>query len=333
MPGKETLLTISRRTGFSVSTVSRALSGKGSSQRISQSTIDLIKAEAENCNYKTNLLAKSLRTRRSKTVGLIVPSVDNPYFASLASVITGSLKDRGYNLLLGDSMESVETEEDLVDSFVCQSVDGLIVVPCGESSAFLEEVGKSLPLVLVDRYFEKTSLPYVSTNNYEGGFQAADYLLRKGYRNIVAIQGLKTSMPSRERVRGFEDAVRKWDSEPVRYSIMGSAFSIENGYNCTLEAFSGKKRPDALLALSVTILQGAVKALRELGLRIPEDVAVFSYDNNPFLDYLNPPITRIAQPLSLMGSTAVDMLLQVLENATSPQSLLVKPYLITGQSA
>lgn len=334
---KETLQSISERTGYSVSTVSRVLSGKGAAQRIAQSTIDAITEEARKCNYHANLLAKGLRTKHTNTVGLIVPSIENPYFSNLASVITTRLKECGYHLLLGDSMENEENEREIIESFAGQSVDGIIVVPSGSSPEILEDVAKGLPVLLVDRYFSETTLPYVSTDNYAGGLMATKHLLKKGYRNILAIQGLQSSMPNRERVRGFRDAICSHNE--VSYSLVGDSFSIDNGYKCTLDALGpsakGTERPDAIFAFSVTILLGAIKALRELGLSVPGDVGIISYDNSQFMDYLNPPVCRIAQPLQQMGTIAADILVRKIEKGAGQSDtlqLLVKPSLIEGES-
>ena len=298
---KDTLLTISERTGFSISTVSRVLSGKGKKYRISQKTIDYVKDVARSCNYTPNLIAQSLRTRKTNTIGLAIPNIDNPFFSTMSGVIINNLKKKGYNVILSDTMECEANESEVINSFVSRNVDAIIVVPVGSSSSYLESVAETVPVVLIDRYFENTTLPYVCTDNYSGGYMATEYLIGKGYKNLLAIQGVRSSMPNKERVRGFRQAVADHASLGVKESIAGDSFSVDNGYNQAIAALSTNgERPDAIFAFSTTILLGAIKAIRDLGLSIPEDVAVISFDNSRFLDFMNPAITRIEQPVNLV---------------------------------
>lgn len=333
---KDTLLSISEKTGFSISTVSRVLSGKGAQYRISQNTIDYITEVAQSCNYTPNLIAQSLRTNKTNTIGLTVPNIDNPFFSTLAAVIINQTKSRGYNILLTDTMENEQNEVQAINSYVSRNVDGIIAVPVGSSPGYLEEVAKNIPLILIDRYFDNTSLPYVCTDNYSGGYLAAEHLMNKGYRNLLAIQGVPTSMPNKERRRGFSQAVADYAHRGVRARVAGDSFSVENGYREAVAALTSDDRPDAVFVFSTTILLGVIKATKELQLRIPEDVAVISFDNNRFLDYIDPAITRVEQPVNTIGKLATDNIVRMIENegervVITPQ-ILVRPALIEGRS-
>lgn len=336
---KDTLLTISEKTGYSISTISRALSGKGKKYRISQNTVDYIKEVARSCNYTPNLIAQSLRTRKTNTIGLAIPSIDNPFFSTMSGVIINSLKKKGYNVLLSDTMENENNEAEVIGSFVSRNVDAIIVVPVGSSAAYLESVAETIPVVLIDRHFEDTRLPYVCTDNYSGGYMATEYLIGKGYRNLLAIQGVCSSMPNRERLRGFHQAVTDNRFLGVSETVSGDSFSVDNGYNQAISALSADgNRPDAIFAFSTTILLGAIKAIRELGLRIPEDVAIISFDNNRFLDFMDPAITRIEQPVNLVGKLVVDCVVQLVEDADGENEDMthlqtqLRPTLIEGRS-
>jgi LacI family transcriptional regulator len=255
----------------------------------------------------------------------------------MSGVIINHLKKKGYNVLLSDTMESESNENQVIGSFVSRNVDAIIVVPVGSSSSYLESVAETVPVVLIDRYFENTKLPYVCTDNYIGSYMAAEYLIDKGYRNILAIQGVQSSMPNKERVRGFRRAVADHESEGVRETIIGDSFSVDNGYTQAMAALSLEgPRPDAIFAFSTTILLGVIKAVRDLGLKIPDDVAIISFDNNRFLDFLNPSITRIEQPVNLVGKLVVDCITQLIdgddEDPSTPLQTLLRPTLIEGKS-
>lgn len=333
---KDTLLSISEKTGYSISTVSRVLSGKGRQYRIGQKTIDMITEVARSCNYTPNMIAQSLRTNKTNTVGLTVPNIDNPFFSTLAAVIINQFKSRGYNILLTDTMENEKNEYEALNSYVSRSVDGIIAVPVSATPDHLEEIAKGIPVVLIDRYFEDTSLPYVCTDNYAGGYMATEYLINRGYRKLHAVQGVETSMPNKERMRGFMQAIYDHRAEGVRGNISGDAFSVENGYREAMDVLGREDAPEAIFAFSTTILLGVIKAVKEHGLRIPDDVALISFDNNRFLDFFDPAITRIEQPVNTIGKLATDSIIKMVEGGEDPEfsssQILIRPSLIEGHS-
>ena len=332
---KDTLHTISQRTGSSVSTISRVLSGKGRQFRISERTIELITKEAEACNYIPDQIARGLKMKKTSTIGLTVPAIDNPFFANLASGLIAHLKKYGYNILLADTMEDERNEKDALMSFVARKVDGIVTVPVSSSPDLLERIAKSVPVVLIDRYFENTDLPYVCSDNYSGSFAATKYLIGKGYRRIHAIQGVLTSMPNKERVRGFLDAVASHADSGVTGTVSGNSFSLENGISETLRIMSGNDRPDAIFAFSTTILLGVISTLRRMSLSIPDDIAIISFDDNLFFDYMNPPITRVAQPVAEIGQLASDILLKMIDGSLERGEVCqmqIPPKLVHGES-
>lgn len=206
---KETLVTISKRTGFAISTVSRVLNGQAEKYRISRKTVELILAEARRCDYTPSLLAKGLRMKRTNTLGLLIPQVSNPYFADIASAIIREARSHGYTVMVVDTMENEENEQEGIRTMLSRRVDGIVAVPCGRTPDHLEKVNRSVPVMLVDRSFERTSLPYVCTDNYRGGVEATRILLQRGHRRIACIQGVPHSMPNRRRVQGYLDALRQ----------------------------------------------------------------------------------------------------------------------------
>ncbi len=307
---KTTLETIADRTGFSTSTVSRVLSGKSKDGRISEKTAETIRKAAEETGYTPNILAQNLRKGRTFTIGLVVPDISNPYFAEITSVIVAEAKRNGYTTIVTDTMESETAQNDSVCALVSRKVDGMIIVPCGSDPKFLEEINEhTTPVILVDRYFENSRLPYVSTNNRQGGFDGTNILLRNGHRKIACIQGNLASVPNRRRIEGYRSALRKAGLEKEE-RIVGNDFTVQNGYIETKLLLESPDRPTAIFALSNTIGLGAIRAIREAGLRIPEDISIVSFDNNVYLDYLIPAVTRIGQRVEEMGRMAVKLLLE-----------------------
>lgn len=330
---KETLASIAERTGFSITTVSRVLCGNAAKYRICKTTEEIIVQEARRCAYTPVALAQKLRTKSTKTIGLLVPSVSNPYFADLASGIITELDRNGYLTIVMDTMESETKMVDNARSLAQRNIDGIIAVPCGDNPVALERINQDVPVVLVDRFYSSSSLPYVTTNNYKGSVEACDVLLSRGYKKIVCIQGELSSGPNRERVRGYFDTMKRAGLEEI-ISVVGNEFSIQNGYLETKLLLNKKDSFDAIFALSNTIVLGAMKAIREVGLRIPEDVAIISFDDNMYMEYLTPALTRVSQPVGDMAKLAAKILLDRINNPTDNRvsQLKLSPSIIYGAS-
>lgn len=329
---KETLSTIASRLGVSCSTVSRVLSGGAGKHRIPKATADRILAEARRCHYRPSHSAKSLRTSKSYAIGLVIPSMSNPFFADMASVIIKEANLRGYTTIIIDTMEDEANQRHALDSLVSREVEGIIVAPCGGEKELTELSEAGLPVVLIDRYFENSSLPYVTANNYKGGVIATKTLLDYGHKDIACIQGVTSSMPNTMRVQGYMDQMTEAGYED-RATVVGSEFSIQNGYLETRLLLSGKNRPSAIFTLSNTIGLGAMKAIREMNLRIPDDISLISFDNNIYLDYMIPPVARVSQPLEDMSSLATKILFEHIEDQGLPAShIMLTPNLIAGGS-
>lgn len=333
--GDETLISIAQRTGYSISTVSRVLNGKAKKYRIGDKTVKLIQEEAKKCNYTPSLLAKGLRTKESHTIGLLIPSLENFFFSILSSAVIKEATQFDYIVLIVCTQENEINEKECLRQLMSRRVDGIIAVPSGNNPSEFEQISERVPIILVDRYFESSSLPYICTNNYNGALLATEYFIKNGHKNIACIQGPPYQTPVIERVRGYNDALKKAGLE--EYSdVVGEDFSIENGYIETKLLLSYKDRPSAILALSNTILLGAIKAISEARMKISKDISIISFDNNQFLDYLNPSITRIEQPIQEIGILATRTLVKHLRDSTRIEadhnSIQLLPKLIIGDS-
>lgn len=330
---KENLSTIARRIGVSVTTVSRVLSGNAAKYRISADTARRVREEAERSNYAPSIVAQSLRKQQTRTVGLLTPSLANPYFAEMASVIISEVHKRGYTTIVIDTMEDEGNFADGLTQLIARQVDGIIAVPCGQDEKLVADINKTyVPVMLVDRYYEDSPLPYVSTNNYKGGFDATNLLISSGHRQIACIQGVRTSAPNNERVRGYKDAMKTAGLEEFEL-VAGNEFSIRNGYLETKLLLSGQRRPSAIFALSNNITLGVLKACREAGLKIPLDLSLMSFDNYAYMDYMEPPITRVSQPVEDMATLATKILFDRIDGlSTGTSQLRLSPTIIRGES-
>lgn len=330
---KETLKTIAARTGYSVSTVSRVLNGIGKESRISPDAIREIKKDAKKCGYNPIHLDKRLHSGKNLTIGLMVPSLKNPFFAEVAAGVILESSKRGFTTIVIDTMEDEDAFQQGISTLLHKKVDGILAVPCNNDASTLEQLDhKLIPVVLIDRFYRDCSLSYVTTNNYQGGLLATNYLIENGHRDIACIQGVKSSLPNTDRVNGYKKAMED-AGLGSRIIVIGDDFTTENGYGCARDLLHSLYRPTAIFALSGTLMLGALQAIREKGLRIPDDISIISFDDYFYLDYLEQPITRIRQPIEEMCILSVDILLKKIEDhrATSSQVRL-SPTLKVGKS-
>jgi LacI family transcriptional regulator len=329
-----TLSDIAAKCGCSVTTVSRVINGQAGRYRIARQTVERVMAEVTACGYIPPFTVQSLRHGGSGIIGLLLPSIANPYFADMAGSIIPDLYKSGYTTLLMDTMEDAARLNEAARNLLLRRVEGIIAVPCGDDPEILEQIAKDVPVVLIDRYYENSDLPYVTTNNFKGGYDAARILIAAGHERITCIQGERDSMPNKERVKGYLKAMEEAGlSEYAR--VAGNEFSVQNGYLETKVLMSGAQAPTAIFALSNTILLGSLHALRESQKEVPDDVSLVSFDDNMYMDYLTPSITRIGQPVDNMAKLAVkilcDKLMQQDIKAGNSQIRLT-PSIIPGNS-
>lgn len=322
---KVNITDIATETGLSISTVSRVLNGKAVQYRIGKKSQEKILAVAKELNYVPNLFAANLRTGKSNTIALIVPSLNNPFFANLASTLNAEIRQFGYTTIISDSDENIEVEELEIQQVISRNVEGLIIAPCGNKWEHLKKLhDKGFPIICIDRYFKELDIPYVSTDNYNGAYTATKYLIENGHTLIAAIQGVKQSTPNKLRVEGFKDAMEEQGIK--NYTIVGDDFTMQNGYLETLLLLQQKEKPTAILTFSTTIAMGCMKALKELNVAIPNDISIITFDDHPYLDYLSTPISCIAQPVSDISKMAVKFLLaRINKEKVKKDQILFKP--------
>jgi LacI family transcriptional regulator len=326
---------IADKTALSVTTVSRVLNGFSKQFRISDSTTQRVLEVAKELNYTPNQIAQSLRLKRTNTIGLMVPDIGNPFFASVAKIITAESANRGYSVVLTASNDNYKIEKELLTLLISRNVDAMIMIPCGRESKHIEAVSKrGIPVLFLDRYLENTTIPFITTDNYVGAYEITQYLINNGHHKISCIQGATDTTPNKRRVKGFTDALIE-NKIGGGYTITGNDFSIDNGYVEAMKLLSKpkEKRPTAIFALSTMTLLGVLKSISECRLVIPDDISVVSFDNQPFLEYLNPSITCVAQPIEEISRIAIEKLIDGLEQKQSiTANLFIKPTIIFRNS-
>ena len=329
---KITLEDLSQRSGLSKTTISRVLSGKSHEFRINADTTRLVIDTAVEMNYRPELVARLLQSRQRYTIGLVVPNLSNPYYASLAETVAQEAQRQNLIVALFDSQNNPSIEDAAILKMRAMKTAGILLVPSGTDARPLEKVASLIPIVQLDRYISGSHLPYVSSNNFKGAYEAVTMLLQYGHRNITVVQGDTTSITSSERVRGCRQAVSDF-GEPCVLDVRGNDFSSRNGYLETLLALGREDRPTAIFTLSNSILYGAVRALHEKGLTWPNDISLVSFDTSNVVELMQPSITRVEQPVLSMAVAALKMLTnKIFADQQSTSGLLLTPTLVKRDS-
>ena len=192
-----------------MTTISRVLNGKAEQFRISRESQNKILEAVRVLNYRPNFVAQSLRNMSTRTIGLLVPCIDNPFFANIASAVIGEAHKYDYTVMVLDTHESAKDENEAIETLLSRNVDGIITVPSSDNPSTLTALDREKPIILIDRYFENCHLPYVATDNYQGALDATELLIKAGHKNIMCIQGPPQSITSQRRVQGYRDTLAK----------------------------------------------------------------------------------------------------------------------------
>ncbi|MBN1466131.1 LacI family DNA-binding transcriptional regulator [candidate division KSB1 bacterium] len=292
------------------STVSRVLRCS-ENLPISAETRQRIMAAAIELDYHPDQRARALRLGKSNTIGLIIPDISNPFFADIAQSIEQECHKAGYMLMVCVSNEDQEKEINFVNNLTSRGIDGLIIAPVQDSYAHLVRLKKkNYPFVLIDRCFEEFETNAVISDNEASAFDAMEHLVKLGHRRIAFLSGRPTIYTIRKRLAGYLHAVNVYDLDRTPELISNGGFTFEQGYKECLKILSLPEPPSALLVSGNQITFGALRAIVETGLKIPEDISLIGFTDSIVTPFLVSPLTAITHPLRDMGARAFALLLQ-----------------------
>jgi len=330
-----TLEDIALRAGLSVSTVSRILNNIAGKHRISKETEKRVLKAAADLKYRPNQLARGLRLKKTQTIGLILPDISNPFFAYVTRSIQSEVHKQGYSLVVCDTDEDLVLEVEHTNLLIGKGVDGLIVMPVGQRAEHLERLSKEgIPYVLVDRCFDDIKTSSVVVDNYRGSYDAVEFLIKHGHKRIGIIQGLPNTFTTKGRLQGYLDALTAHHL-PIDFElIVGHSFRKETGYVETKFLLSKTDRPTAIFATGDLLTLGALQAIYESGLTIPDDVSLVAFDEIDFNAFLRCPLTTVWQPKENMGELAVKLLVEAIKTKgrREPKQIVLSPRLVPGGS-
>jgi LacI family transcriptional regulator len=270
-------------------------------------------------DYQPNALARSLRRRRTSTLGLIIPDTNNPYFAEVARGIEQAAFERDYTVILCHSDYSLEREFQYVDVLRAERVAGAIWIPATESCEAAERlVEYGVPLVVLDRLTPDVQCPSVVADNYRGGYVATEHLISLGHRRIGCIARPVGLSHSQDRLLGHQAALCDYSLPNDEELIVKGGFRLEDGRQATFHLLGLEPPPTAIFAYNDIMAIGALRAAHEQGLRVPQDFSVVGFDDIPQAAFACPALTTVSQPKLDMGRRGAELLLDLIDGDRPP---------------
>ncbi|MER5837896.1 LacI family DNA-binding transcriptional regulator [Streptomyces sp. NPDC002130] len=331
-----TLREIADQAGVHISTASRVLRQPEPADGWSDSALR-VRQVAEELGYQPNLWAASLCTRKTTTIGVVMPRLTDVVVATMFQGIEEAATAAGYSVLLSSPPDDLDAQRKAVEFLVSRQVDGLMLsAQSGRVTDFVDSLPlRSLPILLLNRHIDpatsspNSSLPFVSGDDRLGGYLAGKHLLDCGYRDLGVIAGPDHASTSRERVAGFRDALTEAGLELPPNRIVASEFEVQGGVDAAATLLSGNTRPDAVFTVSDTIAIGVLGVARDLGLSIPDDLALVGYNDIPVVSQLPVPLTTVRSPAHKIGATGLEHLLALIagrnvESVKLPVELIVR---------
>jgi LacI family transcriptional regulator len=328
-----TLRDVAKQAGVAPITVSRVINR---AQNVSPETRARVEQAIDELGYVPNRLARSLRLSRTHTLALVVTDITNPFWTTVVRGVEDAAQDAGFNVILCNTDESEAKQEQYLDVLLQKRVDGILLVPARASEAVVKWIQKqATPVVVLDRRLHSVQADVVRGNSLDGAYQLVQHLLALGHRGIAVLSGPEDVSTSVDRVEGYRRALEE-AGLPIRADWMHCGrFSQESGYEMARCILTCPQRPTALFAVNNFIAIGAMRALREAGLRVPEDMSVVAFDNHTSDLVIEPFLTVADQPAYEMGLRAARLLIARLSGtaANGCQEIVLPAQIIVRKSS
>lgn len=286
-------------------------------------------------NYQPNLLASALMTGKTKTIGLLVPDISNPFFAELCRGVEDAGADAGFNVVICNTDENLAKERQHINLLRQKGIDGIIFASAEMGGENIVDLQKSnYPVVLLARGVDGLDLTSVSVDDFEGGYLAAQHLLTLGHKRVALFAGPLRTKPALFRQKGFEAAMEQAGLKVDPDLVDSGPFTIASGMLQAERLLARTSRlPTGIVAGNDLIAIGAIKVLRRHGVRIPDDLSVVGFDRTTLAEAFDPELTSVAQPVGQLGRRALELLVEAIaEPGVRPQKVLITPELVLGAS-
>jgi DNA-binding LacI/PurR family transcriptional regulator len=312
---------VAKKAGVSPATVSRVINGQ---PYVADHVRDRVQEAIRTLQYRPNRVAQRLRAAQSHLVGVILSHIRNPFYTMALEGMEQTLSEQGLSVLVCNSGSQPERENDFIKLMQSEGVAGIIIAPCRETSDTLTEaVKEGLPVVVIDRRMTKPITDVVLADNYNGARLAVQHFIEQGYRRIATVTGPQHLTSGRERYQGYVQALHEAGIPLDERLVRVGSYGLENGYALTRELITSVELPLALFVANNMMTIGALNAIHEVGLSVPDDVAVIGFDDLPWAISLSPALTTVGQPAFDIGIHAAELLLNRIAHPDRPTRTVV----------
>jgi LacI family transcriptional regulator len=332
---KIALKDVARHVGVSAATVSYVLNGKEKEARVSLEMSDKIRKAAADLNYQPNVIAKSLKIGKTNTIGLIVADISNPFFSNIARIVEDEAKKHGYVVIFGSSDESADKQQDLIDVMLNRLVDAFIIAPSAGTEKQIKDIKKrSIPVILIDRFFPNVEADCVHINNFQAANKAVQHLI-KNKRSKIAMLAYDSQLPHmQERKDGYKAALKE---NALRFKsswlLEVSYHNIEKDVAAKMSTLLQPLQVDAFFFATNSLAVAGLKRINEYGIKVPDELAIISFDESDAFDFFYSPVTYVSQSVTDIGKEAVKLVINKLLNKTEKAaSVIVEAKLIVRES-
>lgn len=330
-----TLKDVAKLAGVSTSTASHVIN---KTRFVSDEVSARVKNAADRLNYTPSALARSLKSNSTKTLGMLIPTSTNPFFAEVIKGVERGCYEKGYNLILCNTEGSLERMQDSLEMLLQKKVDGLLIMTSDNYIKNLFGRHQPVPSLVMDWGDSSENFDQIQDNSFLGGKIATEYLISMGHKNIGCISGPINKRSACERFRGFTYAMQQANLAINRQWIVSGEYELEHGLNCFRQIFDNCQQkmanmPTALFVSNDMMAIGVIKSAYNLNINIPQDISIIGYDGIQLASYTIPPLTTIYQPKFKLGHRAVDTLIEKIQNKRTVGNIIsLQPTLILGQS-
>jgi len=326
-----TIKDVAELAGVHPSTVSRVINDD---PRISEKTKEKVLLIIKKLGYTPNAIARGLKTKRTYTLGMLIPDITNPFFAEIARGVEDAANKNNYNVILCNTDDKLKKERTYLQILRGKRVDGLILGTAHvKDKSILELERKKFPYLLVSRNIEGLDKNCIIVDDVEGGMMATEYLIKLGYHRIAHITGPLKTRSALNRLEGYKLALKKYEIEYREELVEEGDFRIKGGYQAMKKFFKLLEPPKAIFAANDLLALGAMQAIQKKNFHIPGDFSVVGFNDIKLASFVYPPLTTIRQPMLEMGALAVKMLLKIIEEGEFNQrKILLKSKLIIRES-
>lgn len=317
-----TIRDIAKRAGVSVATVSYVING---TKPVAPQTAARVRRVMEELDYYPNAAAQSLRTRTTHVIGAVISDITNPFFAILVRGIEDCARENGYSVLICNTSESLENERLYLELLCRRRVDGLILAPTGKNDELIHRlIQRKMHIVFIDRVLPDIPAPAVLSRNEEGAYLATSHLIQYGHRRIGIVLGLSDVSTTKERYRGYLNALKDHGIPPDPSLVVRGYSRVAAAREACKTLLSRADPPTAIFATNNLMTIGAMQAIRESGLKCPQDISVVGFDDFEWAGAFDPPLTTVAQRPYEIGRQATQILLAMIKDRQEMKTSVVR---------